>query len=168
MSSGIKVSKEGVNVETAVNKDLLVSSQFDTLKIFRTGELVLLCPTEDVPGNTNVYYTKTFNHNLGYIPAFLPLIYDTPAPVEDGPIIVGGEYIVNDLDDTPIPVTPGWGPTFTGEFVSVLVTSTQLILSVRRFWQDFFGGPPEEWAESTATLYYTIYYNKVNEEFNLL
>ncbi len=57
---GIKVSKTGFDIGTAVTKDLAFSSQFNSLKISTSGSV-------NVTGTGEI----TANHALGYIPAFV-------------------------------------------------------------------------------------------------
>ncbi len=169
---GFKVSKEGVSVKTASNKELLVSSQFDTLKIFRTGTLSVVYPEETLAAMGSSTRTATVNHNLGYYPLVTPFVRQEAAYTDNQdypPSFPGkaGAYIVNDLADEVIPAGSSWGPGLTAEFCYLEVTTTQLILRLRRFNYDILGDSLK-FMQSIPTLYYTIYYNKINEEFSLL
>ncbi len=175
---GIKVSKEGVDVKTASNKDLLISSEFDTFKVFRTGSIVLNMPNETL-SEEQKSYTATYTHNLGYVPAALPIVSisgfaGNVAPIDEnwwetGRYKVTSPYIVNDISD--IIVNPGiWGagPTFVHEGIRTEINSTQLKLIIDRVcFLGPFGGEIE-FTASQATLYYTIFHNRVDEEFDLL
>lgn len=55
MTWGIKISKPGKNVKTCTNEELVMSSEFSTLKIAHAA-----APTSN----------GAYNHNLGYAPAF--------------------------------------------------------------------------------------------------
>jgi hypothetical protein len=167
---GIKVSKEGTDVKTATSKDLLISSEFDTIKIVKTGELVLSLPSETVTGGLSER-TTTVAHGFSDIPLYSPMIRGYLYGLDDflgGDYITrlesGGDYIVNDLSEVRIPAG-GYSPALSGEYSSVQINATNLILSVTRFE---FMGFPQDFGAREATLYYTIFYNRVDEEFNLL
>lgn len=167
---GIKVSKGGVDVKTANPKDLIFSSQFDSMKIMKTGTLSLVIPYEYFGGGpdyqTYTIHTTSYTHNLGYIPFVLPRTNGEVAysGVDVG---TGGDYIVNDLEEMDIPrVLPYYfyGIT-TIETALLLVTNTQLILRITR---ENYTGDYADFRQRTATLYYTIFHNRVDETFNLL
>jgi len=61
---GIKVSKAGYNVNTASNKDLILTSQYPFLKAYAQGSFSLSITG---PGT----YTTNIYHNFGYFPVFL-------------------------------------------------------------------------------------------------
>lgn len=174
-SYGLKFSKSGVNVETAENKDLLISSQFDTFKVFRTGSLSLSLPTETLR-DTQKSYTSTYTHNLGYIPFVLPNVIvgiGNPAPFEFDMVPTPVEYrvttpyVINDVNDVSLPPGPfGFGPTFIYEVIELEVTSTQINLVITRVCDSM--GNDVKFTASVGTLYYTIFYNRVDEEMDLL
>lgn len=68
---GIKISQVGHDVKTALKENLVYTSKYDTLKLFRSGSGSQLVPMADVglfiPGEALV----TIAHNLGYKPAFM-------------------------------------------------------------------------------------------------
>jgi hypothetical protein len=179
---GIKVSKGGIEVKTAANKDLLISSDFDTFKIQRTGSLTISIPTETLK-NTSKTYTATYSHNLGYIPFVLPSLnlgIGNPAPFNldftKTPVEyqVTTPYVFNDIEEQYIPPGPfGFGgPVIVFEVANLEVSSTQLKIVVTRTSSvlDPFTGLYEDvkFTASTGTLYYTIFHNRADEEFNLL
>jgi hypothetical protein len=57
---GFKASEEGIDVKRASDSDLIISSTFDTLKIFKEGEFSNVDAGERIAG-----------HSLGYDPMFL-------------------------------------------------------------------------------------------------
>ena len=59
-----KIAQSGTDVNTATDDQLILSSDFNMLKIVDTGTLNL----NTVPGGSN---TVTHNHNLGYVPVGL-------------------------------------------------------------------------------------------------
>lgn len=61
MTYGIKVSKPGVNVGTAANEDLLLTTALPNYKISTNG-------TFAVTTNASGFGTTTITHNLGYAP----------------------------------------------------------------------------------------------------
>jgi hypothetical protein len=62
---GMKISKDGDDVTTAADKDLIMTSKFNQFKIFAQGSF-----TVTVAKNTAYGYTDLI-HNLGYVPGFL-------------------------------------------------------------------------------------------------
>ncbi len=182
MSRGIKVSKEGVDVKTAANKDLLISSEFDTFKIFRTGSLSISLPAETLKEDSSTH-TATYTHSLGYIPFVLPYLnlgIGNPAPYvldfTKSPVEyrVTTPYVFNDVEEEYIPPGPfGFGgPTIVYEVANLEVSSTQLKIVVERVSEVFdpFTGLYQDvkFTASKGTLYYTIFFNRMDEEFNLL
>jgi hypothetical protein len=170
MSRGIKVSKEGVDVKTAANKDLLISSEFDTFKIAKTGSLVISLSAETV-NFSEVIREATYAHGLGYVPFYGPLTRGVLYGLDEylggdyaGKLENGGDYILNDIEEVRIPAV-GYSPAIAGESVGVFVSSTNLILRVKRF-----NAMPEDvkFGARKCTLYYTIFHNRVDEQFNLL
>jgi len=163
---GIKVSKKGFDVKTASPKNLIFSSQFDSMKIRRTGSLVLTLPSDTFGGPPN-YETErkrevSYTHNIGDIPIFLPRIIGMVAYMEGG-VISGGNYIVNDLEEQDIPIY-GYGISVS-EWASVIMKSDKLILRVTR---ENYSYENITFGARTATLYYTIFHNRADLEFNLL
>lgn len=55
---GIKISSDGFDVDTAADKDLVLSSKFDSLKVKMTGTI------QGTAGTISV------EHGLGYVPIF--------------------------------------------------------------------------------------------------
>ena len=174
MSKGIKVSKSGVDVKTAADKDLLISSQFDTFKILRTGELSLSL-AEETLNDEQKSYTATYTHNLGYIPFVLPNVIvgiGNPAPyvldftLTPAEYRVTTPYIVNDINDVSLPPGPfGFGPAFIYEAIELEVTTTQIKLVITRVCDSL--GNDVKFTASVGTLYYTIFYNRVDETMDL-
>ncbi len=64
MTQGIKISKPDKNVRTCDDKDLIIDSTKECLKIKYMGELNLTL------SNSLYFETITFDHNLGYYPMF--------------------------------------------------------------------------------------------------
>lgn len=156
---GLKISKTGYDVNTALPKNLALSSQFDTLKVVRSGTLTINLPSETIVSNTTVR-TTSYSHNLGYIPLFIPLIKRV---IYAGDLATGGSYTVNDIAEIDIPPGP-YGPSIGGELIDLYVTSTSLTLSITRYsplGSQIYGA-------RTATLYYTLFHNQVDSAFNLL
>lgn len=77
---GIKVSQDGVDVRTASNDQLVMSSAFNMFKIVKTGTFTITPPTPWSPGGSGKQ-TVTVAHDLGYKPAALVYV--------DNPYIVG-------------------------------------------------------------------------------
>ncbi len=62
MAYGIKISKSEKDAKTCDDKDLIIDSRKEHLKIKYAGELNLTL------SNSTIYDTISFNHNLGYYP----------------------------------------------------------------------------------------------------
>ena len=60
---GIKISKEGIDVKTASNLEIILSSQFNQYKIFAQGSFAVTVEAGQSGGYTVI------SHNLGYIPS---------------------------------------------------------------------------------------------------
>ncbi len=71
MNTGLKISKDGMNVLTAPIHKLIYGSQFDTMKLFKygSGEFTVTFPDAG---------TLTITHGLGYRPAFIFLSEVSP------------------------------------------------------------------------------------------
>lgn len=155
---GIKISKPGISVVSAEPKDLVFSTQFNTLKILRTGTLSVSLPAENV-NNTSRIRTATYTHNLGYIPMFLPMVQGIVSDFTSTATV-----IVNDAEETEIPPAP-YGPGTSGETSRVYVTDTQIVLEVNRYNLLPFN---EAMVAKTVTVYYTLFWDQVDNEFNVL
>jgi hypothetical protein len=156
---GIKISKEGENVFTADLKDLEFSSALDTLKIAKTGSITVALPDETVTSDTKVY-TESYTHGLGYVPFFDPPM----SRIEIDNYDTTDDHVCNDSLYF-VPTLLGYGPSSEGESVKVYVSSTELTLEVTR--TEVFG-VGIDFGEHDIIFYYTIFYNRMDEEFNLL
>lgn len=157
----MKISKSGFDVETAANKDLILSTQFDMFKIAKTGSLVLNLPEETKgDGAASSTYTQTYSHGLGYVPLLIP---DASSVLTDVITALGGgeDAIVNDAANDAFIMASG--PPGTNELATLYATTTQIVLKVVRNW-DYAG----TFGAHSVTCYYTIFYNKIGETFNLL
>lgn len=163
---GIKVSKPGVDVNTASFKDLIYSSQFDSMKIKKTGLLDLVMASETFGGapsyETSRIHEATLAIDTGDIPIFLPRVSGMVAYLP-ADVTSGGSYNVNNLEEQDIPIY-GYGDMVL-EWVDVLETTTQLKLRVTRF---NLTGTDITFGARTASLYYTIFHNRADMEINLL
>jgi hypothetical protein len=160
---GIKVSKIGVDVKTAGLKDLSFASHVDFTKIRRTGELELSLPSETFGAvATQSVRTQTYNHTIGDISFFLPRITGLVA-YTNADVITGASYVVNDLEESDIPVL-GYG-VGVGEFVDLTCSSSNLTLRVTRF---NLLGSDVTFGARTATVFYTLFWNRADEEVDYL
>jgi len=160
--AGIKISKPGIDVKTASDKQLIYSSKFDTLKIKKTGTLTINLPTESFDYNTGQIRREVVTpHGFNDIPFFIPRITGFAVYVNDE-VSTGGNYTVNDLEERNIPVF-GYGDMIL-EIAEVLIDNTNLILRVDRVNM----ANMMTFRARTVTLYYTIFYNRVDNTFNLL
>lgn len=157
---GLKVSKTGVDVKTAGYKDLAYSSKFDTFKVHSSGTLELALPSETLNMTTSI---RTFKlaHGLGYTPFFLPLARNI---VYTDDLATGGNLIMNDQNDLPIPAG-GYSPNTSGEVSRIYANNTEIVLEVSRYE---FLGASQTFGARTYTCYYTIFYFDIEEAFNLI
>lgn len=159
---GVKVSKTGENVLVVDDKDLAVSGQFTTAKVAKTGTLTLSLPGEWIDFGDYVTRTAAYNHGLGYVPLYLPSV----ACVSNINFATADDFICNDHCYF-IPLLFGYGPATHGEWAWVKITSTQLILTATRANSAGLD-EPRYFGDHDVILYYTIFYNRVDTEFNLL
>lgn len=145
-------AKEGFNIPTHPTNCTL-DSRFDTLKIFKTGTLTLSLPAETVTDNYK-HYSAEVTHGLGYPPVYLP---EAGVGLVLGTTPGDGSFTVNDI----LGLTMG---NAGDPMLDVYVDSDKLYLRYTRTNRGF------SWVYSaaTVTLYYTIFYNPIGEEFNLL
>lgn len=65
MNYGIKVSKEGYDIQTADPKDQIFNSSFNNFKIYKQGEITISVDGDSSDDSVQVA------HDLGYIPGFI-------------------------------------------------------------------------------------------------
>ena len=70
---GIKVSQPGHDVKTASKENLVFSSKYDTLKLFKSGSDTVTVP-HDADLFTAGKLTVEVTHGLGYKPAFFVFV----------------------------------------------------------------------------------------------
>lgn len=154
ISAGI----EGEDLHDTNISERMMDSRLDTLKIFKTGLLTLSLPAETLAYHADsVVHTTNIVHGLGYPPMYFP-----PATIN---MSVGGN-----INENFGAAHSGFGYAF--ETVDVYVNSDKLYLRCIRCsnGEDAFGSPTGDrvFPAETLTLYYTIFYNDISEEFNLL
>jgi len=156
----LKVAPEGRDVKALEAYRQNLDGRFDTLKIFKTGELTLSLPEETIPYMGDcVVRTATFNHGLGYPPMYFP-----PATVNMNLSTWGNTHGNITL------AVPGFGYDFST--VDVYVDSNNLyIRSIRASnGPDAFGSEtgPRTHPALTLSLHYTLFYNEIGSDFDLL
>jgi len=160
-SGGVYLLGKGdVDVRTSFPYDNAMDSRFDTLKIFKTGTLELKAPAKTFAvSEAYQTYTAEIEHNLGYAPVFLPeagVGWALDSSLDDD------SFIVNDnLGRLPA----DYAGINSAPILDVWVDDTKLYMRLWRFANDW---STRAYSEITITLYYTIFYNKINEEFDLL
>lgn len=78
--NGIKVARDGIDVTTATNDQIIMSSEFNLLKIAETG-------TVTITRNANsAIASQVVNHNLGTIPVVLGFVEDQGIPGQVTPL----------------------------------------------------------------------------------
>lgn len=152
------IAKEGVGV-TAYPTQLAIDSRFDTFKIYKSGTLSVTAPAETITaGSSDRVYTSTFNHNLGYPPVYLPMA-STRWRLDDS-AINNVSFTVNDYVGFPNPYY------LSSDMLDVYVDSSNLYMKLTRFADPYCDRT--FLSNITITMYYTVFYNRIGEEFNLL
>lgn len=154
----IRVAAEGKDIKSSRIYEQILDGRLDTLKIYKTGELTLPLPEETIPYMGDcVVRTATFNHGLGYPPMYFP-----PATVNMS--------IGDNINKYYPAAVPGFGYDFST--VDVYVDSNNLyIRSIRAS-----NGPsalgtetgPRTHLAMTLSLHYTLFYNEIGKDFDLL
>ena len=74
MNQGIKISIDGVDVKTATDRQLLLTTKFPFLKAFAQGSITLT-----ITGSGS--FSENISHNFGYYPAFVHYAVVNPASI---------------------------------------------------------------------------------------
>lgn len=154
----ISVGIEGQDLSETNISEQRMNSKLDTLKIFKTGLLELDLPAEVLAYKADSVVHSTFvEHDLGYPPAYFP-----PATIN--------MKTVGNLNENAGTATTGFTSDF--ETTDVYVDSNKLYLRCIRCsnGDDAFGngGGDKNFSAKTVSLYYTLFYNDISEQFNLL
>lgn len=164
---GIRISKEGKDVKTCEDRDLILSSEFDTPKIGMTGRLTLTYPdwsynyTGSPISRTDSTY---FEHNLGYVPLYFPRCVDESAPSS---VLGSGTLYINEQVQGG-PLVNYSPPSWLRGLVNVYATSTRLYIEVVREFNYATENDSGTWYGGTVYMDYTIFRNSLSDEFNLL
>jgi len=138
----IKIGVDGESLGETNLSEQRMNTKLDTLKIAKTGTLTLSLPAETITYKSDsVVHTATVAHGLDYPPMYFP-----PRTVSTG--FVGQQSTDIYVDDTNL-------------YFRAIRCS---------YGDDAFGSPGGDKNFSAATLDfdYTIFYNDITEEFNLL
>lgn len=159
-----RVASEGKDINTSKAYEQNLDRRFDTLKIYKTGELTLSLPEETIPYMGDcIVRTATFNHGLGYPPMYFP-----PATVNMSLSTRGSTN--GDINGFYSSAVSGFGYDFST--VDVYVDSNNLyIRSIRASnGPDAFGSEtgPRTHPALTLSLHYTLFYNEIGSDFDLL
>ena len=134
MDYGLKVSKSGYDVNSAANKDLILTSKYPFLKAYTQGSFSLSIT------NNNVF-TNTVTHSFGYHPAYLfYTMYDPNSSTKR----YMGNFLVS-------------GGPFGQLRVDSSTTTSTLVIG----WQDTSAGYFKTFPY-TVYIYYYLFYDKVN------
>lgn len=158
-------------VSNDVNKDPdyahRLDTRYDTFKVHRTGTLTINLPAV----NLNFLASDTRNtsvaHGLDYAPIFSPFIpyySDVSAFYGNQGLVVPENVDLNSLEAVRIPKGIGGFTDPYYEEVWVWVDSTNINIEYKRTNFDF---DPYTFPSATASLYYTIFVNRIDEEFTL-
>lgn len=147
----ISVGVKGKDLRETNLSERMMDSRLDTLKIFKTGLLTLELPAETLAYKADsVAHVASVTHGLGYPPMYFP------------PYAINMSYIGS--------LIPAFN--INGETFDVYVDSNKLYLRCIRcsYGDNGFGEPGGDlvYSARTISIYYTIFYNDISEEFNLL
>jgi hypothetical protein len=153
---------------TDYNRDL--DTRYDTLKVYKSGTLSLSIPTITKASGQSDTRSTYFEHNLNYIPFYAPFIpytswVDQFYFVNEGLEEIPSTVSLNDLEAIEIPKTIAGYEYPYKEEAYVWVDDTKLNLSYVRTNYDM---DSYEFPARTVTLSYTVFYNRVDEAFNIL
>jgi len=136
-----------------------MDSRFDSLKIFKTGTLELNVPEKTFGiSEAHQIYTAEVEHNLEYAPVFLPeagVGWSLDSTLEDSSFIVNDNLGRIPADYAGVNASP---------VLDVYVDSQKLYM---RLWRFAYDWSTRHYNAVTITLYYTIFYNEIGEEFDL-
>lgn len=155
----IILAKAGENVDAHPSK-LNVDSRFDTFKIYKTGTLDVNLPSETILTGNKTSRTEIVSHNLGYPPAYLPEVgvdwdFRTSYIQISSSYTLPNPFVVNDHLGERV-----WFSAAEGQHLDVWVDSNNFNMRVTRLEGTY--------TALTVRMYYTIFYNDISEEFNLL
>ena len=85
---GMKISKDGGDVKTAVDKDLVMTSKFNQIKVSAQGTFTVVVPANTASATTNIA------HGLGYAPGYLIFLEEVAGDGKKRPLNFRG---TNDL-----------------------------------------------------------------------
>lgn len=164
---GIKMSPDNKNVYSSSLNNLSITTGNDSLKIYKTGTATINLVANTVAAESSeVRDFLIYTHNLGYVPLFLPQASDilggNPGLTMDFEWVTVDE-VLNEYSGISNPSAAG--PSIFHELLTVYATDTELRLSVEQI-NNF--GDPFVWDEYNITVYYTIFYNRADAEFDLL
>ena len=177
------VIKIGDNTETDPDYKLRLHTGYDSLKVAKTGTLTLNLPAWNAPvaqvktdPSTGLDYTEaaektdTTNevHGLDYVPYYQPFVpYRSDlteiykVPIDNIP----ASFSINELQTVFSPSYAWPSPQYT-EWVYVWISDSRIYIDyVRRNWDS---ANTHSFPTRTVTMGYTIFHNRVDEEFNLL
>jgi hypothetical protein len=165
---GLKISKEGEDVKTCADKDLILSSEFDTLKIGFSGRLTLNYPDWEynyIDEPVRKVDTMSFSHNLGYIPYYTPRC--VAEQLSSGAEMGSETDYINEIVQSG-PFTNYSPPLWERALIDVYATTTKLYIRTSREINYATGPRSGTWEGGTVYMDYAIFRNSLSEEFNLL
>lgn len=135
-----------------------IDSRFNTFKVAKTGTLTLTMPSGTLGSDTT--YSSDVVHGLEYPCFYLPEIgYNWSLQI---PGLYNSSFVVNDyIGSAMINFRTGdyqWGSG--APYLSVWVDSSKLYMTCFR--------PAATYNGVTITLYYTLFYNDLSEDYDLL
>lgn len=147
-----------------------LDSKYDTLKVARTGTLTLNVPSVNLSNMQEDTRTGSFTHGLGYIPFYAPFLpylsyVDEFYLLNEGAADIPTTVLLNDLEAIEIPKGIAGYEYPYAEWAYIWVDDDKLNLKYFRVNFDFSA---YTFPARTINLNYTIFYNRIDEEFNLL
>lgn len=147
----VEVAKEGFDVNSATPKDFALNNDYMTMKVALSGTLEISLPAETIVAGGGIAektYTDTVAHGLNRLPMIMPhigLMYLDYTDTSD--------VILNDYRQQV-------GGTLETAIVQITNTNLTLFISRRAVVVD------RTFQAKKVTFYYTIFYNRFDEEFN--
>lgn len=144
-----------------------LDTRYDTFKVFKTGTLSLTLPSVNLAYEASDTRTASVAHGLAYPPVFSPFIpyySNVSAFYGNQGLSVPSNIDLNGLEAVRIPKGLGGFVDPYYEEAWVWVDSTNINIEYKRTNYDF---DAYTFPAATANLYYTVFLNRIDEEFTL-
>jgi hypothetical protein len=143
--------------------DMTLDSRLDTFKVFYNGDLSISASSVTLAAGNSDSSTTNYSHGLGYAPFFTPMVAYKVDLGTIGVSPIPTNINVNDFEDSNIDT--GGAAILTGEVVYVYVDTDKIYL---KFERTNNGASSHTFPARNISMNFTIFYNSIDEEFNLL